>query len=646
MNACGIGRKEANVSRREAWAGGQRGPVGRGWRGIVGALLLLLALPVLADPPARAGRVSLLQGDVRVQPEPEADWRAAAINWPLTAGSRLESGRFSRAEVRIGSLAVRLGEESELTFTRLDDERVMLEVARGSVDLRVPSRELAEEVEVATPQARVVFGDAGHYRIDVVPRREATAVTSRAGIAYLYGEDAALAVPAGRRGELFAGRSDYLLDDPGYDDFDAWVQAEEHRYAEDSAGRYVSPEMTGYEVLDRYGRWEDTADYGAVWYPSALPAGWAPYRFGEWVWFSTWGWTWVDHAPWGFAPSHYGRWVVLAGRWSWVPGQFVTRPVFAPAVVRWKTVHLHRHQIPSRGSWAPLGPREKFVPSYRASERHILEVNRPHRSGFEAGGERRKFVLPDQPPLAPVTGGTTVGGGAVGTPAPAVAPLPGSVVAPLVAPRRGERAGLPVMQPRSAESGRDADSRGRRGRSGSEERRSGADGSLREKAVAGTPAPVGGGAGVVVPGGARLGVPPFTQVPGRMNVDRGPQRADGALRVVPGAPGFAKPGRDGREPGVRGEARRELRSDGGAGRDRREGRREARQEARQERRLEQLPERTRSMVPPPVATPQVVVPPAASPPPGEGRRKWLRQGGGDEGGGRPAGRGGRFGEAR
>lgn len=615
VNACGIDREEASVSRREAGAGGQWNQGRRGWRGLVGAVLLLLVLPVLADPPARAGRVSLLQGDVRVQPEPDADWRAATINWPLTAGSRLESGRFARAEVRIGSLVIRLGADSELTFTRLDADRVALDVARGSVDLRVRRRDLAEELEVSTPQAHIVFGDAGHYRIDVVPRRAATAVVSRAGIAYLYGENAALAVPAGRRGELFAGRSDYLLDDPGYDDFDAWVQAEEHRYAEDSSGRYVSPEMTGYEVLDRYGRWEDTADYGAVWYPSALPAGWAPYRFGEWVWFATWGWTWVDHAPWGFAPSHYGRWTIIAGRWCWVPGQFVTRPVFAPAVVRWKSVHLHRHQVPTRGSWAPLGPREKFVPPYRASERHILEVNRPHRGGFEAGGERRKFVRPEPPPLAPVTGGALSGS----VPSVVPAPLPGSVAAPVVVPRRGERVGRPGMQPRAAESGPDAADRGRSGR---EDRRAGPDGGPREKAVVATPAPAGGGAAVVVPGSVPAGVPP----------------------------GFAKPGRDGREPGVRGEVRREFRSDGETGRERRELRRDASREGSQERRQdwrqERLPERARSVVPPPAVTPQVVVPQAASPQPAEGRRKWLKQGGGDEDVGRSERRSGRSGEAR
>ena len=29
----------------------------------------------------------------------------------------------------------------------------------------------------------------------------------------------------------------------------------------------------------------------------------------SWVWLRPWGWTWVDDAPWGFAPFHYGRWL-------------------------------------------------------------------------------------------------------------------------------------------------------------------------------------------------------------------------------------------------------------------------------------------------------------------------------------------------
>ena len=42
-------------------------------------------------------------------------------------------------------------------------------------------------------------------------------------------------------------------------------------------------EMTGAEDLDRYGRWDRHPEYGAVWYPTVVVAGWAPYRYGQWA---------------------------------------------------------------------------------------------------------------------------------------------------------------------------------------------------------------------------------------------------------------------------------------------------------------------------------------------------------------------------
>jgi hypothetical protein len=45
------------------------------------------------------------------------------------------------------------------------------------------------------------------------------------------------------------------------------------------------------------------------------------------------GWTWVDAAPWGWAPYHYGRWVHVSGYWGWAPGPVVVRPRYAPALV-------------------------------------------------------------------------------------------------------------------------------------------------------------------------------------------------------------------------------------------------------------------------------------------------------------------------
>ena len=37
----------------------------------------------------------------------------------------------------------------------------------------------------------------------------------------------------------------------------------------------------GQEDLDAYGKWSDTLEYGPVWYPSNLPAGWTPYSNGQ-----------------------------------------------------------------------------------------------------------------------------------------------------------------------------------------------------------------------------------------------------------------------------------------------------------------------------------------------------------------------------
>jgi hypothetical protein len=45
------------------------------------------------------------------------------------------------------------------------------------------------------------------------------------------------------------------------------------------------------------------------------------------------GWTWVDTAPWGWVPYHYGRWVFVGSFWAWAPGPIMAVPVYAPALV-------------------------------------------------------------------------------------------------------------------------------------------------------------------------------------------------------------------------------------------------------------------------------------------------------------------------
>jgi hypothetical protein len=91
------------------------------------------------------------------------------------------------------------------------------------------------------------------------------------------------------------------------DDFDAYSVSRDRRYERPRATAYVSPQMVGYADLDEYGTWQASPEYGPVWYPTAVAADWAPYRDGYWTNVGGWGSTWVDAAPWGYAPFHYGR---------------------------------------------------------------------------------------------------------------------------------------------------------------------------------------------------------------------------------------------------------------------------------------------------------------------------------------------------
>ena len=105
----------------------------------------------------------------------------------------------------------------------------------------------------------------------------------------------------------------------------------------------------------------------------------APYRDGNWMWQEPWGWTWVDEAAWGFAPSHYGRWVNWHGRWGWVPGPREVHPVWAPALVAWVggsnfNVRVTSGSVPAVG-WYPLSPWDRYEPWYRTNATYVNRIN-------------------------------------------------------------------------------------------------------------------------------------------------------------------------------------------------------------------------------------------------------------------------------
>lgn len=226
-----------------------------------------------------------------------------------------------------------------------------------------------ENLEVDTPNLAFSPNTAGEYRIDVNQEGTETAITTLEGEGEATGPWEPHLVLSGQQARFSANAA--MDVDAGEilstDEFADWASERDRREDDVQSANYVSREMTGYEDLDDNGEWSNVTGYGVVWAPAVVPAGWAPYRFGHWVWVQPWGWTWVDDSPWGFAPFHYGRWAWVDGHWCWVPGPLVSQPVYAPALV----VFLGGPGV----SWLPLAPGEVFIPRYHTSPGYLHSVN-------------------------------------------------------------------------------------------------------------------------------------------------------------------------------------------------------------------------------------------------------------------------------
>ena len=436
--------------------------------GCVGLAGSVRAQPDPDDLPGRVGRVSGLDGAVWLFDDERGRWSEVWRNQAITQGDRLRLEAGSRLQLDIGSTEMRLDGASAIGFERLDDERIVVRLEDGSLALRVRSRDIVRELEVQAGRAWLRPLRTGHYRFDVAPGL--TTVTAWRGSIRVETRDQRLSVDQGRSVQLMSeGRDTTVVTWGGVelDAFSDWVARDEQRDDVQAARGHVSPEMTGAGELDRNGRWEQHPELGIVWIPMSVAIDWAPFRHGRWTWHVRWGWTWIDDAPWGFATSHYGRWLLWGGRWVWAPGSYVARPVYAPALVAWigggspgLGISVGIGGAGTIG-WYPLGPRDPYLPAFRHPKRYVDRVNQPHlRPGLPAsrpaapiryGNEgvpqavtvvpsdvlrHRQPVAPaliGRPGVPPVAGRPTVPPGRV---APPVVTVPGGAVP---VPRHGER---------------------------------------------------------------------------------------------------------------------------------------------------------------------------------------------------------------
>ncbi len=309
------------------------------------ALLAALALSCFAtlasaqdDLPGRVGRIADLAGQLYLSSEERAaDWMTIGLNYPVASGDNLWVSGDGRAEVDYGGGQFRLAGDTNLHVSRLDENQIALFVAQGRLIVRVRALDPGESARIDVPNTQIELMRPGLYRIDVDPDRQASRVTVREGevqVATTVGVQQALP------GQIVVIRGPdasavEVINGTGQDGFDAWSATRDRYYERARSTAYVSRQMVGAADLDNYGVWETTPEYGSVWYPGDVAPDWAPYRFGYWTTVGAFGYTWVDYAPWGYAPFHYGRWVYVGRRWGWCPGAYVARPIWAPALVAW-----------------------------------------------------------------------------------------------------------------------------------------------------------------------------------------------------------------------------------------------------------------------------------------------------------------------
>jgi len=352
---------------------------------VLAGVLLMLQSPVTSgaqdqddqDPPSIAARMNYTQGSVTFQPGGEGDWVNAVPNRPLTSGDNLWTDQGSRAELHIGSTAVRLAAETSLTLLDLNERTTQLRLSEGTVILRLRHLDDGDLVEVDTPNLAFNLQRTGEYRIDVDSNGDVTKVSVWSGRGEVTGGGYSYTVVAGQSAR-FSG-SDQLNYDiaqmPRPDGLDNWAFQRDHREDRAESANYVSPEMTGYEDLDDYGHWQYVGGYGTVWVPAGVASDWAPYRNGHWAYIDPWGWTWVEDEPWGFAPFHYGRWAYAGNRWCWVPGPVAVRPVYAPALVAFVGGGGFAISGGPGVAWFPLAPGEVYMPYYRGSRGYVERLN-------------------------------------------------------------------------------------------------------------------------------------------------------------------------------------------------------------------------------------------------------------------------------
>src|ERR1700678_3081752 len=174
---------------------------------ILAALLAVSAASAFgqADPPSRVARLNFQQGPVSFRPGGVDSWAAATTNYPVSTGDYLWADQGARAELHVGSTAIRMDQMTAISVLNLNDQIVQLSLTAGSLNVHIRYLGDTESFEVDTPNVSIMLLRAGDYRINADGDNNVTTVLVRGGNAEVTaGASGAFNIPPGQSGR-FAG---------------------------------------------------------------------------------------------------------------------------------------------------------------------------------------------------------------------------------------------------------------------------------------------------------------------------------------------------------------------------------------------------------------------------------------------------------
>ncbi len=317
-------------------------------------ILSILVVPAVAfSDDLNMVRISLIEGDVQVLIQDTTDWTAGVVNLPLNEGDRMWVPDRSRAELQLQrGVYIRADEDTALDILTVTQDSAQFYLDSGHLYIN-NRRGGIRTAQIDTPISSIRSYDNSIMMVDV-SEDGITEVSVLKGYVFAESRAGATRVAAGNtltiRGESTADIAP--LGSP--DEWERWnMDRDRTLTAWGESSRYLPDELHEYSSdFDENGRWLYVADYGYVWTPTMVAAGWAPYTTGRWIWIRG-NYVWIDYDPWGWVPCHYGRWVFVSPYgWSWVPPT-AGSVYWGPGYVGWVVT-------PTYVAWVPLAPGETY----------------------------------------------------------------------------------------------------------------------------------------------------------------------------------------------------------------------------------------------------------------------------------------------